>query len=157
MRLCIRNESERFEAYVIPVTETGCWIWIGPSCNGYGSARKNKKNVRAHRYSWEQVNGQIPPGMCVCHKCDTPLCVNPEHLFLAPQKGNIRDMDSKGRRSAGERHAVTLRRAGLVKLTEPQVLSIRSDPRGNVMLAALYGVTKENISSIKLQKTWKYL
>lgn len=78
----------------------GCWIWEGSKDGGgYGmiSTVRGHAPAKAHRISWEMRNGPIPEWMVVCHKCDTPACVNPEHLFLGTQKDNVRDCVAKGR------------------------------------------------------------
>jgi hypothetical protein len=81
----------------------GCVLWTGSRNGGYGElwaalpGQSNRK-VKAHRAAWTVANGQIPPGMQVLHRCDTPPCINPEHLFLGTQADNVRDMDAKGRR-----------------------------------------------------------
>jgi hypothetical protein len=79
----------------------GCWIWIGGRNHRYGCYNIGGRGYRAHRYAWERVYGPVPDGMYVCHHCDTPLCVNPEHLFVGTQRDNIRDASAKGRMTAG--------------------------------------------------------
>lgn len=88
----------RLEKY-IPVPECGCWLWQGDvSPHGYGKYRKGKRGIgEAHRFFYEQLVGPIPPGICVLHKCDTRLCVNPNHLFLGTRKDNWDDSVRKGR------------------------------------------------------------
>lgn len=83
--------------------EDGCWIWTGHvTRNGYGSIgvtfnRGRARYIGAHRASWMAFRGEIAAGLCVCHHCDVPLCVNPDHLFLGTLKDNTRDMIAKGR------------------------------------------------------------
>lgn len=79
-----------------------CWLWLGKPHNGYGVFRVgtnyNWTTKRAHIYSWELHNGRaVKPGMLVCHTCDTPLCVNPQHLYEGTPKDNTRDMVKRGR------------------------------------------------------------
>lgn len=86
---------KRFEDMYVPVPEAGCWLattWWDK--DGYG---RTSDHLLMHRASYERHVGQIPEGMLVCHKCDTPACVNPEHLFLGTNRDNILDMVSKGR------------------------------------------------------------
>lgn len=84
--------------------ETGCLIWQGSlDRRGYGGVRRAGKLWSAHRYAWWLANGDIPPGMYVLHRCDTPACVRPSHLFLGTQGDNMRDAKAKGRLATGER------------------------------------------------------
>ncbi len=81
------------------IPEVGCWIWeraVPNAKNLYGSFYADKKVWRAHRFSYALYVGD-PEGLDVLHRCDTPCCVNPHHLFLGTQADNNRDMTSKGR------------------------------------------------------------
>ena len=76
-----------------------CWLWTGAKTGrGYGHILINGNSISAHRYSWEIHYGKIPENMCILHRCDNPICIKPEHLFLGTQTDNIADMDRKGRR-----------------------------------------------------------
>lgn len=97
-----KDDTSRFWEKVFK-TE-GCWLWTGSrEEHGYGVFHVGAHStVIAHRYGWELVNGPIPKRegaeeLCVCHHCDTPSCVRPDHLFLGTDKDNMRDMVSKGR------------------------------------------------------------
>lgn len=74
----------------------GCWEWSGlRSARGYG--RFGHDSRRAHRIAWELTFGPVPDGLLVCHTCDNPPCIRPEHLFLGTDADNARDMVAKGR------------------------------------------------------------
>jgi hypothetical protein len=76
-----------------------CWIWTGTkNKGGYGVFTVSTgKTDRAHRFSYKIHKGEIEEGLCICHTCDNPSCVNPEHLFAATQKQNIHDCIKKHR------------------------------------------------------------
>lgn len=134
-----------------------CWKWTGGIFGGdYGQFNWLGKPQGAHRASWIIHYGDIPPKMEVCHKCDNPICVNPEHLFLGTHKENMADRERKGRRTPprGSRN-------GKAKLTEKQVIEIKKELKeGKISgseLARQYGVTKTQISLIKLGKSWNHI
>lgn len=78
-------------------TET-CWLWAGPFAGkGYGQLNADGKRWRASRLAYTLECGPIPDGMFVCHHCDTPACVRPDHLFLGTNSDNARDAAAKGR------------------------------------------------------------
>lgn len=136
----------------------GCWLWIGsrgPSGYGlFGVATDSGRwaTNRAHRFSWEIHNGPIPPGMCVCHHCDNPPCVRPDHLFLGTHKDNSDDMIRKGRGAFGEKHPRAI-------LDWETVRRIRREYdgtlTGRVELANRFGVTERAINSIVRGFIWK--
>lgn len=121
-----------------------CWIWSGgKTTKGYGSVVINKKNLRAHRLSYEFHIGPIPKGKHVCHKCDNPSCVNPDHLFLATNLENHQDSARKKRRvvQVGERnHNAKLKDSDLNDIIEMRnkCVSLR-------VIGDKYGVTPQAI------------
>jgi hypothetical protein len=109
---------ERFDSKYMPVTESGCWIWIGAVRGNYGSIVHDGGLISAHRLSYELHRGPIPDNLNVCHRCDVSYCVNPAHLFLGTAKDNVTDCVKKRRNVRGAGH-------GLSKLTSDDVTSIR--------------------------------
>lgn len=78
------------------VSNSGCWIWTGAKmAKGYGKMWLLGKLIGAHRASWELHRGQVPKGLHVLHSCDTPECINPNHLFLGTNHDNIVDRNNK--------------------------------------------------------------
>lgn len=77
--------------------ENGCWIWCSGTRSGYGAIKVKGKTLSAHRYSYMLNCGDIPKGMFVCHTCDNPKCINPDHLFLGTNSDNMKDAYKKGR------------------------------------------------------------
>lgn len=129
--------------------ECGCWDWVGTrTAKGYGAFHVKGEYWRAHRYSWVLANGPIPNNLFVCHKCDMPSCVNPEHLFLGTNDDNMADMRLKGRSAGNGR--------GPRKLTAEQVVSARlRHPRESYGTLALeFGVSVETIRSAIRGFTW---
>lgn len=142
-------------------TET-CWWWEASkdSC-GYGRIGYNGKSHKASRIAFILFRGPIPDGQCVCHTCDNPACVNPEHLFLGSRKDNSQDMARKGRSPSqrnpeivqGENHP-------LAKVTKNDVLEIRrlcQNGHNQDKVAAMFGLKQSQVSNIHRRKTWKHI
>lgn len=138
----------RFERKFIPEPFSGCWLWSGGLIDGrYGMFTVNNKPCRAHRIAWQLYRGSIPNGVNVLHRCDTPICVNPDHLFLGTQTDNNIDRDSKNRQAIGEKN-------GRSKLTAEQVAEIITSIETCRTLAERYGVCNQQISKIKRGLRW---
>jgi hypothetical protein len=135
----------------------GCWEWPGfKNEDGYGRGRYLGKKGSAHRFSWQINFGEIPTGMCVCHHCDNPACINPKHLFLGTHIDNMRDMRKKGRGAdfSGERNP-------RAKLTAQDVIEMRKKyvrvKYSTCMLAREYGVTQRAAWLAITGNGWKNL
>lgn len=99
MQIQIDEELQRRIKLKIKISASGCWIWTGHiEQNGYGRiSYKGQRGKWVHRMSFAAFKGQIPDGINVCHKCDNPPCVNPDHLFLGNDSENAKDMMRKNR------------------------------------------------------------
>lgn len=158
----------RLESKSTFVPFCGCQIWFGPSVpHGYGVLSVNGRQTYAHRASWVLEHGEIPGGLYVLHKCDTPACINVDHLFLGSARDNTKDMVKKNRGNyanhargkdhyfygngyKGENHPGS-------KLNQSQVDEIRNAYKPGVRqidLASKYGVKQACISSIVRGKSW---
>jgi len=145
----------RFEAKYKIDQKSGCWLWTANhSGSGYGGIRSKAKKLLAHRVSWELYKGPVPDGLCVLHKCDVRLCVNPAHLFLGTKADNAADMVKKGRSSRGERRFNAV-------LKEADVRSIRAKyAAGGITqqrLAVEFKVSQTTINKIISQKIWSHV
>ena len=130
-----------------------CWNWTASlDRKGYGKIGVGREStLAAHRVSYELANGPIPEGKYVCHTCDNPACVKPDHLFLGTHLDNMKDMIKKDRHCRGQmaRHA---------KLTNNDVLAIRSiQGVSNTEIAKQFNITDSNVSYIRKRKTWKHI
>lgn len=150
-----RPTERRFDRGYTPEPNSGCWLWLGfLNEDGYGYIRHHAKQMGAHRYSYMRFNGPIPEGMYVCHTCDVPSCVNPDHLFLGTQTDNMRDMERKGRgkKASGEAHSKTY-------LTEQDVRRIREmlTTMRQLDVSRETGINISTIHNIKRRRTWAHV
>lgn len=144
------NAVDRFHRKY-EIDESGCWLWTGgtrQNSKGVPYPRHwtdDRKLIGAHRFSFELVRGAIPKGMYVCHKCDTPLCVNPDHLFVGTHHDNMHDMVQKKRSFTGRGE----NKKGRAKLTNKQADQIRKMDISHQKLAVMFGVSATTIGRIK--------
>lgn len=108
------NLQKQIDRNTCPEPNTGCLLWLGRvSPKGYGqvtirgeasTTRGHPKRctVRAHRLAWYLAHNSVWPSMLVLHKCDTPACVNADHLFLGTHDDNMADRSAKGRTAGGD-------------------------------------------------------
>lgn len=134
----------------------GCWVWkCRTNSKGYACFFfKGKQAVAVHRLLYQLVHGVLLPRTVFClHKCDNPLCINPDHIFLGDDAANTRDKVLKDRHARGERnfHA---------RLTETQVLEIRklrAEGLNGIEIGKRFGIAPSHACEIWNRKLWKHL
>jgi len=124
----------------------GCWLWLGNvhQHRPYGKFSVSGRTVLAHRFSYEMHRGAIPRGMLVCHCCDEPRCVNPEHLFVGTQADNIADRDRKGRRAP--RHVLPRK---LSDADAAALVAMGHAGATGAFLARAFGVSQGTVSQVR--------
>lgn len=138
-----------------------CRVWLGSTSKGYGSINigsrfdGSRRTARVHRVAYEVFNGPIADGLFVCHRCDNPPCINPDHLFAGTRQDNVNDRETKGRNKPrfplyGEDHDRS-------RLTREIVREIRCAPKeiSNEELSKRYGVARRTVSDARRFKTWR--
>lgn len=149
-----RSLRERFEEKTCPEPTTGCLLWTGAvNNNGYGAYSMRPGNTRlAHRVAWALEHGPIPDGLDVCHHCDTPACVNVDHLFVGTHADNMADMQRKGR------NAILLGfenpKAKLTPETLARLRALRAQGHTYIALAKTFGMTREALSMAVRGRTY---
>lgn len=164
---------EAFDERWIPEPNTGCWLWTGSiDKDGYGvlSRGAGKPQLKAHRVSVALSGRSIPPGMCACHKCDTPCCVNPNHIYVGTRAENNRDISLRARGwwlhsdpvERGSRAIPTVRRGSMntrSKLTEAMVVEAigLSEHMQGKDIAKHFGVARNTMYKALRGETWAHV
>jgi transposase len=145
----LNTEKNRFYSKVLLPNENGCMMWTGCKSHQYGVTSVKRRNVLSHRYSYKLHYNDIPNSLHVLHKCDVPLCVNPEHLFLGTASDNMKDMAKKNRSRKGDRHHN-------VKISDLQLNEIKEmllNGTSQLEISKKYNVSQTSISHIKTGRT----
>lgn len=139
-----RKESENYLLdRILPEPNSGCWLWTGTvDRKGYGRIKVHGRHVGAHRVAYRVFVGADPQDLLICHRCDVPGCINPDHLFIGTSTDNARDMGRKGRSGHG-------------RLQASDVLEIRRSALPPRDLAASFGVSRGTIHQIRRRHTWR--
>ncbi len=149
-----RPLAERFWEKVEVRDLHDCWRWrASTKVGGYGKIADDDGRIQsAHRIAYRLVFGDLSPGLVVCHRCDNPGCVNPQHLFVGTQAENLRDMRNKRRDNPprGSRHPKA-------RLDEALVARVRADVRSHRRIAKDYGIGKSTVGMIKAGATWTHV
>jgi hypothetical protein len=154
-----RTPEERFWSYIMKGDGDLCWLWLGTSDkHGYGIASWRGTPRGAHRVSWAIANngGELPlRPMIVCHRCDTTLCVRPDHLFLGTHLDNARDKVAKGRQASG-----THSPGPNIKLTPAIVLEMIEAVRAGerpMDVSLRYGRPRSTVMNILRRRAWRHI
>lgn len=147
----------------IKIDTNGCWNWTGALRGGYGCVSINKKLFAAHRLSYEVYISLITDNLFVCHKCDNPKCINPNHLFLGTHKDNMKDAFDKGRLviPTGNQFKVG-NKPKHRSLTDEQVTTIKNDmvvyknSKTLKEIALIHGVSYQVLKDMRRKKPQSY-
>ena len=148
--------EERIRSRSVEDAKTGCWIWQGAVRSvesPYGRltigsrSDGSRRTIGAHQLSYMTFKGPIDGGLCVCHRCDNPRCVNPDHLFLGTKKDNADDRDEKGRNKPAPVYKGV--DAPWAKLTAAQVSSIRASGLSSRKIAPDFGISDGQVRAIR--------
>lgn len=141
------------DAKTMHFPEAGCHLWVGAwNSDGYGTVNYKQAGWLVHRLVWTLRVGNIPTGMIIMHKCDTPACINPDHLSVGSMRDNMKDKQAKGR---GKQPKGTANASA--KLTEAQVRDILACGGSNVAAGKKHGVGASTVCEIRTGKTWAHV
>lgn len=141
--------------------EGECWEWTGSRLpKGYGLMSVRRKHTYAHRFAYELLVGPIGEGLCVCHHCDNPGCVRPDHLFLGTPKDNSQDMVCKGRgKPPGVLRDFSREGNPRAVMDEAHVEALRrsyaASEKRQVDLAKEFGISQTQVSRIVRGEQWR--
>ena len=156
---------KRFFKQVSPHAGPGCWEWQGARTDfNHGLLSilpakqstipgESRHGIRAHRLAWILFRGEIPKGMLVCHKCDNPSCVRPDHLFLGTQDDNMKDAAKKNRMPKGTHHHNHL-------MTEDRVAELRKQRRLGLTyreLSEMFQIHLQTVAAIVQRRSWRHV
>lgn len=145
----------RFLAKIAVDPVTNCWNWTASTQRGYGQIKipRTRRQIGAHRLSYQRNVGAIPKGMMVLHHCDNRVCCNPHHLFLGTAKDNATDMANKGRHLYGERNT----QHKLIEADVNRIFDLRAAGLSQSHIAAVIGVGQMTVCRILNGLRWRHV
>lgn len=154
-----RNHATLEDRFFRKINKTeSCWLWTGNvRPNGYGSIQeggKGSRTISVHRLSYQLHKGQIPNGLVVMHSCDTPACVNPDHLSIGTYKENTADMIAKGRKRTVAPKGIG---NGKAKLNDDLVRYIRQSNKNAASIARELSLSGNCIRGVRSGRTWSHV
>ncbi len=153
-----KSLGDSFAEKFIPEPNTGCWLWIGAiQHRGYGMlmGRRNRKALRATHVSLQLAGRPVPAGLWALHSCDTPSCVNPDHLFHGDRRANTEDRDRKGRNKI-----VRGSKSPRSQITESKALLIKAgllEGKTQRAVSAQLSVSLHIVKDIARGRTWAHV
>lgn len=150
--------NRKFDERYVIVSESGCWIWTGALSNHpthqYGNLPVRKsKNYKAHRYAAVRfLSCKLSPRDFVCHTCDVPACVNPEHLYVGSAETNANDRERRKRNTyaKGEQHPMR-------KLSKAEAIEIFLAQGNHREISERYSVSRPTVTAIKNGRLWNHV
>lgn len=159
-RRVLNDDDARFDSWVEMDPNGGCWLWSGVTSEfGHGRIQMRGTMVPAHRFAFERAFGPVPAGLNVCHHCDVPQCVNPDHLFAGTQADNVADMMAKGRYGE-KRRGWRGSECSFAKLNEDavrRILVALAAGRFQRDVGEEYGVSQVMIGRIARGTSWRHV
>lgn len=153
---CVKNLSSRLAKHSMYEPNTGCLLWLGSlATGGYGQIRLGRETWAAHRIAYFLEFGSFDRSLCVCHRCDVTICINPEHLFLGTDADNNADKIRKGRDKSP--HGESVYRSKLKEGDIVEIFRLRQRGLTHQEIGRHFGVHRFTIAGVLHRRNWKHV